>query len=141
MQPARSPSLYAQTVASTQQAASNIAEQVRAALDSGDLEAFSHLLDPNVRWGPGDHEDSGCTNRSQVIAWWGAGRESRTRAQVTELVAHGAKLLVGLSVTRSRNRESEQPTERWQVMTVRNGRVVDNRGFGDRESAAARAGV
>lgn len=37
-----------------------IAERVRDALRSADLNMYSELLDPNVLWGPADDPESGC---------------------------------------------------------------------------------
>jgi len=50
-----------------------LAERVRLALESGDLDAIRDLLDPSARWGApeGPHE-ADCQNRDQVVAWWPA---------------------------------------------------------------------
>jgi ketosteroid isomerase-like protein len=64
------------------------------------------------------------------------------RARVTEVVEGNDRLLVGLRVTGTAGAAEHGGTaDRWQVLTVRDGRVVDIRGFEDRSSAAARAGV
>ena len=65
------------------------------------------------------------------------------RARVTEVVVVGTdKLLVGLKVTGSpTTAEHRGETDRWQVMTLGQGGVVDIRGFDDRQVAAARAGL
>lgn len=64
------------------------------------------------------------------------------RAKVTEVVAGTGALLMGLKVAGTPAAiERGGEAERWQVMTVREGRVVDIRGFDDREVAATRAGV
>jgi ketosteroid isomerase-like protein len=120
-----------------------LAEQVRAALESGDLGAISGLLDPGARWGApeGPHE-ADCQNRDQVIAWWANARAAGARAAVTEVTAGAGTLLVGLKVTGTQAaREAGEAVERWQVLTLRDGRVTDIRGFDDRAAAAARAGV
>ena len=75
-----------------------IAERVREALDGGDLSAITELLDPAVRWGAPDDMEGGCQNRKQVLDWYQRGREAGTRALVTEVVAKGDKILVGLKV-------------------------------------------
>jgi ketosteroid isomerase-like protein len=120
----------------------NIAERVRAALESGDLDAIGELLDPDVRWGPPDDPDGGCVNRDQVLDFWRLSRDAGARAAVTEVVEGADTLLVGLQVTGlapTEDRGSE--TVRWQVLTLANGLVTDIRGFDNRESAATRAGL
>ncbi len=56
--------------------------------------------------------------------------------------AGAGTLLVGLEVIGTpAAREAAGAVERWQVLTVRGGRIADIRGFDDRKAAAARAGV
>jgi hypothetical protein len=119
-----------------------IGERVRAALDSADLDAIAELLDPAVRWGAPDDHAFDCRNRSEVLAWYQRGRDAGTRARVTEVIVRGDRILVGLRVFG--NAAAKQPggeMQRWQVMTLAGERVIDIRGFDDRELAAARAGV
>ena len=124
-----------------------VAGQVSAALEAADLPAFSDLLDPHVRWGaPGDPSPA-CQNRAQVLAWYERGRERGVRAHVCETVVAGDRILVGLRVIGNRagrNRAaagSGGEAERWQVLTVHGGRIVDIVGFDERSEAAARAGL
>jgi len=116
----------------------NIAERVRAALASADLAAFGELLDPDVHWGPPDADVAVCKTRSQVLAWYQRGRESGRRARVTQIDVIGDRILVGMVVT-GRAGEDSGDAERWQVLTVANGRVVDIVGFDERGPAVARA--
>jgi hypothetical protein len=120
-----------------------LAERVRSALESGDLDAIRDLLDPGARWGaPEGPNDADCHNRDQVIAWWASARAAGARALVTELTAGAGTLLVGLEVTGTPAAgEAGGAVERWQVLTVRGDRIADVRGFDDRAAAAARAGV
>jgi len=118
-------------------------ESVRLALGSGDLDAIRELLDPGARWGApdGPHEFD-CQNRDQVVAWWARAQADGVRAVVTEVTAGAGTLLVGLEVTGTEAaREAGGMAERWQVLTVREDRIVDIRGFDDRAVAAARAGL
>ena len=117
-----------------------LAAQVRVALAAADLSAFSHLLDPDVRWGAPDARQPSCRNRDQVLRWYERGRESGVRASVDEVVVLGDRLLVGLRVERPSEGISPGGAEpRWQVLTVRAGKVVDIVGFDDRTEALARA--
>jgi ketosteroid isomerase-like protein len=119
-----------------------LAQQVRVALESADVAAFSHLLDPDVHWGAPDARRPSCRNRDQVLAWYERGRESGTRASVSEVVVLGDRIVVGLTVRNSQAaNEGGGAALRWQVLTVRGGRVVDIVGFDDRDEAVARADV
>jgi SnoaL-like domain len=120
-----------------------LTERVRLALESGDLDAIRDLLDPGARWGaPDGPHEADCQNRDQVIAWWARARAAGAHAVITEVTAGAGTLLVGLEVTGiPAAREAGRVVERWQVLTLRNNRVVDIRGFDNRAAAAARAGV
>jgi hypothetical protein len=120
-----------------------LAERVRFALESGNLNAIRDLLDSGARWGaPEGPSDADCRNRDQVIAWWARARAAGARAVVTEVTAGAGALLVGLEVTGTPAAgEAGGVTERWQVLTVRGDRIADIRGFDDRAAAAVRAGV
>jgi len=120
-----------------------LTERVKSALESGDLDAIRDLLDPGARWGaPEGPSDADCHNRDQVIAWWASARAAGAQAVVTEVTAGAGTLLVGLDVTGTpAAHEAGGTAERWQVLTVRDGRIADIRGFDDRAAAAARAGV
>ena len=120
-----------------------LAERVRLALESGDLVAIRDLLDPDARWGaPEGPHAADCENRDQVVAWWASARAAGARAVVREVTAGAGTLLLGLEVTGTpAAREAGGAEERWQVLTLRGGRIVDIRGFDDRAAAAAHAGV
>ncbi len=116
--------------------------QVRTALEEPDLAGYKELLAPDVRWGPADEPEWGCRNRGQVLSWYRAARERGVRATVEEVVVGDGCLLVGLTVaTPPADGAEGATTARWQVLTVTDGQVSDIRGFDDRQSAAARAGV
>jgi ketosteroid isomerase-like protein len=113
--------------------AASIADRVRAALDSADLDQMATLLSPDVHWGvPGDPKPT-CRNRRQVMRWYEKGRAAGRRATVTDVEVHGNALLVGLRL--------DTGDERWQVMRVGPDGVSDIRGFEDRAAAAAKLGL
>jgi hypothetical protein len=86
--------------------------------------------------------EGGCQNRKQVVDWYRRGREAGARAQVTEVVAADDRILVGLKVTGTPAAEElGGEAERWQVLTVARGRIVDIRAFDDRADAASRVGL
>ena len=116
-----------------------IGERVRAALNDADLRTVRDLLDADVQWGPPGDSGWGCHNRAEVLDWFQQALNSGVRAEVSELVVRDGKLLIGLRV---RGRGAATATdERWQVMTLRAGRIVDIRGFEERVAAAAFAGM
>jgi RimJ/RimL family protein N-acetyltransferase/ketosteroid isomerase-like protein len=120
--------------------AAGIAERVKSAFEAADLSAFSDLLAADVTWGAPDDQSPECQNRAQVLAWYQRGRESGMRARVVEIVASGDRLVVGLRVTVNRAAESSgADVERWQILRVSGGRIVDILGFDNREEAMARA--
>jgi ketosteroid isomerase-like protein len=124
------------------EAIESLAQQVKIALESADLSAFSRLLDPNVRWGaPDDDPVPSCQNREQVLAWYRRGRDAGVRARISEVVVLGDQtILAGLVVTGNRAAEENGGgIERWQLLTVRDGRVVDIVAYDDRTEAVARA--
>ena len=83
--------------ASATQRPAALTEQVRSALESGDLDAIRDLLDPGARWGaPEGPSDADCRNHNQVIAWWASARAAGARAVVTEVTASAGTLLVRL---------------------------------------------
>jgi ketosteroid isomerase-like protein len=123
------------------EAMESLAQQVRMVLEAADLSAFGDLLDPDVRWGaPGDPSPA-CQNRDQALSWYRRARQAGVRARVSETAVLGDRILVGLKVTGNQAAaEQGDEQDRWQVLTVRGGRVVDIVGFDDRAEAAAHAG-
>lgn len=117
----------------------SLRERIRHALETADLGEVSELLDPNVRWGGAEPGSMDCVNKQQVVDWWQRGRASGTRASVTEILSHGDRVVVGLRVAPG-GIEGET-NDRWQVLTVREGLVVDIRGVENRELALSLAGM
>jgi hypothetical protein len=74
--------------ASATQEPAALSERVRLALESGDVDAITGLLDPGARWGaPEGPADADCRSRDQVIAWWAGARAAGARAVATEATA------------------------------------------------------
>ena len=107
-----------------------IAVLVRKALAAEDLSAFNELLDPAVTWGaPGAHNPS-CKNLNQVLAWYQRGRDAGVRGSVYDVEVLGDRLLVSMSVRGTENaNERGGAALRFQLLTVRSGKVVDIVGF------------
>ena len=115
-----------------------VATLVRKALAAEDVSAYSELLDPDVTWGaPGAHSPS-CKNRNQVLTWYEQGRARGVRGSVFDVEVLGDRLLVSMSVRGTDDaRERGGAALRYQVMKVRDGRIVDIAGFDDKEDALA----
>ena len=113
-----------------------IAEQVRKALVSEDLSAFSQLLDPDVTWGAPGARNPTCKNRNRVLTWCRRGQEAGVRGSVFDVKAMGDRLLVSMSVRGTDDaRERGGTALRFQVLTLRNGKIVDIVGFDDKAEA------
>ena len=112
--------------ASTAGETAALAERVRSALESGDLDAIRDLLGHGARWGaPEGPGDADCRNRDQIIAWWASARAAGARAVVTEVTAGSGTLLVGLDVSGTpAAREAGGTARRWQVLTVKGDRIA-----------------
>ena len=118
-----------------------VAQQVRAALDAADLEQFAELLDPRVTWGaPGDPSPP-CQSREQVLAWYAQGRADGRRARIRHVATNDDKIMVTMSVMSPDGSGNTTEADRWQVLTVANGRVTDIRGYDDEPAASAAAGL
>lgn len=120
------------------QSIDELAAMVRGALQSADLDAYRELLDPDVTWGAPDDDRWGCHGRREVLDWYRQGRARGVRADVVETVVLRDKILVGLKVRSSSETDEGDASDRWQVLTVVDGRVKDIRGFEDRDEALAR---
>jgi hypothetical protein len=120
----------------------DLAGQLKAAIETSDLDGLAALLATDVRWGPPGDPVSGCHNRNEVRAWYGAAFSRGVRATVNEVTPSEGCLLVGLTVSgASDDADGGGTAERWQVLTVREGLISDIRGFDSRAEAAAHAGI
>jgi hypothetical protein len=114
----------------------HLARQVRVALETADLAAFSDVLDANVRWGPPGDTSPPCQNREQVLAWYQRGKSSGATATVSEVTVVGDRLLVGLVVSGPKeSRDRGGRALRWQLLSVRDGLVSEIVGFDRRDEA------
>ena len=112
-----------------------VAERIRAAYDTADLELFASLLHPDVQWGGGPN---GCSNRAQVLARYQDQLSRGVRAQVATSEVHGGAVITGLAVARPAEGARPLPPDvTYQVFGVSDGLIVSITGFED--LAAARA--
>jgi ketosteroid isomerase-like protein len=117
-----------------------LAVQVRKALAAEDVSAFAELLDPNVTWGAPGARTPTCKNRNQVLSWYERAQQGGVRGSVFDIDVLGDRLLVSLSVQGTGGAgERGGTTLRFQVLTVRDGRIVDIVGFDDKADALSYA--
>jgi hypothetical protein len=118
-----------------------VAGQVRRALAGENLSALTELLDPDVTWGAPGARTPSCKNRNQVVAWYQRGRDAGVRGSVFDVEVIGDRLLVSMTVRGTENaQERGGAALRYQVLTVRNNRIVDIVGFDDKTEAVDYAG-
>jgi len=105
-----------------------IAERLRAAFESDDLELLGSVLHRDVRWGGGP---GGCWNRDQVLEWYGVLRHQSGPARVTEVVLRNGAVVIGL-------RAAGAGGELFQVFRVAGDSIVTIEGYQDLREALAR---
>jgi hypothetical protein len=118
-----------------------VAGRIRAALNAPDLDGFTGILDPDVTWCAPDACTPTRHDRRQVVAWYQRGRDEGVRWEVTETVVGARAVLVGLRIIGFCAADVGAEGERWQVLSIRGGRVCEIRGYESRDEAAIRAGV
>ncbi len=117
-----------------------LAEQVRKALVAEDFTAFAELLDPDVTWGAPGARNPTCKNRNQVLSWYRQAQERGVRGSVFDVDVFGHQLLVSLSVRGTEGaRERGGTSLRFQVLTVRDGRILEIAGFDEKAEALSYA--
>jgi ketosteroid isomerase-like protein len=118
----------------------DLADRLRAALSSRDLEAFGTLLSDDVRWGSDDHPRA-CRNRSDVLATFDRLMSEGAEGVITELTVGTEGILCGLAV--SWPTPSQHPDDRrlFHVYLLRGGRIVQIQRYDERAAAAEAAGV
>ncbi|MDQ2727628.1 MAG: ankyrin repeat domain-containing protein [Actinomycetota bacterium] len=100
-----------------------IAENIRVAYETADLELFASLLHRDVTWGGGVE---GCTSRSQVLEWYGGLLALGIGAQVASLQVRGDAVVIDVTVVRAPEGARPRPPETvQQVFRISDGMIVD----------------
>lgn len=120
--------------------ADNLAERIREALNSSDLDAFGKLLGNNVRWGSDDHPRA-CRNREDVIATFRRLMNEGAQGNVTELAKGEKGILCRLSITWPAPSEHLMDRKLYHVYLIRDNKIVEIQRFDDRPSASVAAGI
>ena len=112
-----------------------IARQLETACRDLDLDLLGSLLDPEVRW------TGLCRDRTQVLDWYRYLIAEGTTAAVRSVQVDRDAVVLGLAVSRrAEGARPAPPQQLYQVFTVDDARIVEIRGYGDRDSALARGG-
>jgi hypothetical protein len=100
-----------------------------------DLDLLGSLLHPEVRW------TGLCRDRAQVLDWYRDLIAAGTVATVRSVEVDRDAVIVRLAVSRrAEGARPAPPQQLYQVFTVDDARIVEIRGYGDRDSALARGG-
>ncbi len=111
-------------------------EKLGAAIEDGDEDLLASVLDPVVRWGGKEETPETCHTREQVIARYRQLHAAGVRATVEEVIAQDDVVVFALALTRpDSGPASEIPALAYQVFKLADERVVDIRGFPEREAA------
>jgi ketosteroid isomerase-like protein len=113
-----------------------------AAFARGDVEAATDVLDPQVRWYGSDAEppDDGCHNRDEALAFVRRALDDGVTAEALEFRDAGDRVVVVLQ--RHQPPEwGERPAPHGEVVTVRNGKVVEMVVYPNVDEALAAAGL
>jgi hypothetical protein len=125
---------------SDERSVEDVARRIEVAAESFDLSAYEELLDPDVTWGAPHAKAPGCKSRQQVLAWYRRGRDAGVQGRVSGVEIVGQCIVLGVVVKGTEEaRERGGAALRWQVNTVRGGRVVEIVGFEDHLEAISYA--
>jgi ankyrin repeat protein len=112
-----------------------IARHLETAARDLDLDLLGSLLHPEVRW------TGLCRDRAQVLDWYRAVLAEGIEASVRSVEVDRDAVVLGLTVgRRAQGARPAPPQPLYQVFTVRDGQIVEIRGYPDRGSALTRGG-
>src|SRR5215471_9043755 len=113
------------------------AVQLRAALESGELDAYGKLLADDVRWGGPEDTPDVCHSRADVLRRLDGMRSAGMHTRVLDVTATENSAVVGLDISGGARRQRTV----FQALTLRDGRISNIRGFPSRTEAAEHAGL
>ena len=104
-----------------------LAQRVRYAMEAIDLATMEELLAPDARWGAPEQDVPTCRDLAQA---------NGVSADITEVVVVGENIVVGLKIHANPKTKSKG-NARWQVLSVRDGRIAEIRGYETRGDATS----
>ncbi len=114
-----------------------LAQRVRNAMEAIDLATMAELLAPNAKWGAPEQEVPMCQNAHEILSWYDLAQAEGVRAEIKEVVVVGESLVIGLKVLANKDVDPKAKNRtRWQVMSVRDGRIAEIRGYETRGEAS-----
>ena len=113
-----------------------------AAFARGDVKTAAEALDPQVRWYGSDAEapDDGCHNRDEALAFIRRALDDGVTAEAIDFRDAGDRVVVVLQ-THQPPEWGERPEPHGEVVSVRNGRVVEMVVYPNVDEALAAAGL
>lgn len=112
----------------------DISERIRAAYEQADLDGFSELLAPDVRWGDDDHPNR-CRSRDDVLntfaGWVGGG----VSAKVTVMDTGPQGVACKLHIEWADPNDKARGVNFWHVLLVDDGQITEIRRYNDEKSA------
>ena len=108
----------------------------------GNIDAVMQVLDPHVRWhGAGDDEhNDGCRNRDEALAFIRQALTDGVTAEAFDFRDAGDRVVILLQ-THQPHTWGEQPGPHGEVVTVRDGKVVEIVVYPTVDEALAAAGL
>jgi ketosteroid isomerase-like protein len=114
----------------------SLAQRVRYAMEAIDLATMEELLAPDARWGAPEQEVPTCRDAKEILSWYELAQANGVSADITEVAVIGENIVVGLKIHANPRTKSKVNT-RWQVLSVRDGRIAEIRGYETRGDATS----
>lgn len=118
----------------------SIADQIRQAYRTRNLDILAPLLADDVTWGDPGHP-RGCRNRSDVLATFSRVMGEGVDGQITELSEGSGGLLCGLTIEWPEGHQRSEDRALFHVYRIQDGLITRIERYDDRDSASAAAGV
>ncbi len=108
----------------------------------GDMHEVGAMLAPDVRWEGVRDNDKACRGSEEVLRFVRLGRKKGPKLEVEELLDGGQVVVVGLRrEIRSAGEPFEGPERTYNLVTLRDRKVVAMKGYWQRSEALEAAGL
>jgi ketosteroid isomerase-like protein len=112
----------------------DLAEQIRAAFATRDIDTFWGLLGEDARWGDDDHPNK-CRSRADVIATFKRLLDEGVRGEIEETAIGPRGVIARLRVAWPDPQDRHPGELFYQAYLIRDGKIVEIQRYDDRESA------